>query len=227
MTEAELSNLLKANSQYNKDLKGYVKGTLPWHKNIDLGSHFGEVSKYIGNSSNLYMSQRIWNKAIRGHSTTIDLKKLEDLPLKIAEAPLVFKSKKPGSIVVGINVTDSDNQPVVVAINTVAKSLDGKNHINLITSIHGRPLNQLELWRSQGLELHNSAQKETFISSKCHGAIPGLEQNKGLKDATNVLQKNGPAKSLTEKMANLTKKNTEILRKSYNKQQNKSHGRGR
>jgi hypothetical protein len=167
------------------------------------------------------MSQRIWNKALKGHSAAIDLKELEDFPLKIAEAPLVFKSKKPGSIVVVINVTDSENQPVVVAINTSAKGIN-RESINQVTSIHGRPLNQLELWKEQGLELHNSAQKETFIlSSKRHGAIPGLGQNKGFKDATNVPQKSEPAKSLAEKMSDLTKKNAVALR-SKTGQQSKS-----
>jgi hypothetical protein len=249
MTETEMSNLLKVNNAYNKELKKYIQGTLPWQKVIYLGNHFGEASKYFGNSPDLYMSQSIWNKALKGHSTTIDLKKLEDLPLKIAQAPLIFKSKKQGSIVAAINVTDSTGQPVVVAINTLSKSLDGKNSINAITSIHGRPAEQLTLWSTQGLELHNSIQKETSILSKCYGVIPSLDQNrgfketsnihpeqlgaipsvemnKGFKDTANVTPKSEPTKTLAVKMADLTKKNTDKLRKSLSNNQLKSKGRG-
>jgi hypothetical protein len=226
MTETELSSLLKVNNAYNKDLQKYMQGKLPTWKVLDLGMPCGELAKHIDNATNILMSQRILTKAQKGHDTTMFLKQLEDLPIKLSQPPSIFQSKKAGSVVVILDEKDNKNNPIVVPINKQGIIFDGKSNkcTNLITSIHGRPQKHLELWTENGLNLYSK--EKTFIHPEQLGTIPSVEMNKGFKDATNVQQKNEPAKSLAEKMADLTKKNTAILSKSSSNKQQKSKGRG-
>ncbi|MDR1343205.1 MAG: hypothetical protein LBK18_08145 [Prevotellaceae bacterium] len=206
MTETEMSNLLKANSAYNKELKKYIRGTLPRWKVLDLGTPFGELSKHIDCTSNILMPQRVFTKAQKGHTTTINLKQLEDLPIKLNQASSIFQSKKDNSVVAVINEKDNKNNPIVIPINKQGIIFDGKKNrcVNLITSIHGRPQDQLELWTKNGLNLYSI--EKTFIHPEQLGAIPSVEMNKGFKDTANVTPKSEPTKILADKMADLTKK---------------------
>jgi hypothetical protein len=230
MTEVALSSLLKANSRYNEDLKKYLSGTLDNQKIFNLGNHFGILSQYLDSSSNLYMRQGILSKAAKGHDTSIDLKKMESLPQKLAHPAQIFKSKKPGSIVAVLSsITDSKRQLVVVAIEMHHKRFIGQtpDKVNVITSIHGRPLRQLLKWREDGLELYYNGKsiKTNSTHSNQPGAIPDRELSGVLNNTTNVLQNIEPAKSLAEKMADLTKKNAAMLRKSSNNNQHKNKGK--
>jgi hypothetical protein len=229
MTDAELSGLLKANNRFNEDLRKYQKGTLPRWKILDAGLPLGELSKHLDKAQNILLPQRILTKAQKGHESTIALEQLKDLPIKLNQAPLIFQSKKTDSVVVVINERDNKNNPVVIPINKKGAIADGgvSKRANLITSIYGRPQKHFDLWTENGLSLYKGDKEKTFTHPEQPGTIPGVEVNKGFKDATNVAQNNESTNSLAEKMADLTKKNTALLRKSSNSNPHKSPGRGR
>ncbi|MDR1226549.1 MAG: hypothetical protein LBK47_06585 [Prevotellaceae bacterium] len=212
MSTSQLSSVLEANSKFNNDLKKYFEGKLSDQVVFNLGNSFGKLSENLDNFKNLYMRQGILSKALKGHDTSINVRQLENLPLKLYKAKTIFKSKKPGSLVVAIDMVDSRKQPVVVAIKTHHTAFIGQtsDDVNVITSIHGRPKEHLMYWKSEGLELRKGQKiNSTHIQS---GTIPDRYVSGVSNSKAKVAQENQTTKSLAEKMSELTEKNTAALR---------------
>ena len=219
-----LAKQLEANKRFNKELKEYLAGRLNDQVIFYLGNSFGNLSKKLDNHKGLYMRQGILSKATKGHDTSIDLKQLKDLPLKLSHASTIFRSKKHGALVAVIDVADSKRQPVVVAIQTRHAAFIGQTPegINVITSIHGRPKEQLMHWKVEGLELGKGGKiNSAYIQ---FGAIPNRYVNGDLNNATKISQENQNSKSLAKKMNELTQKNTEVLRGQHVKHRHKGKG---
>ena len=196
-------------------MKDYLAGKLNDQVIFYLGNSLGNLSEKLDNHKGLYMRQGILSKALKGHDTSIDLKQLKDLPLKLSQASTIFRSKKPGSLVAVIDVTDSKKQPVVVAIQTHHAAFIGQTPqgINVITSIHGRPKKQLMHWKAEGLELRKGEKiNSAYIQ---FGAIPNRDVSGNLKNTAKIIQENQNSKSFAEKMHELTKKNTEALQLTH------------
>jgi hypothetical protein len=207
-------NIAGANSRYNAQLSEYLKNPNRLrNKPINLGVPVGVVEKYLGNSQEIFMRAGIIGKALKGHETAISKKDLENLPSKLANPSQVFKSKKEGSIVVAVDIKDNLGQPVVIAIEVKsAIELGSKQYAgNIITSIHGRKMEHLKMWKEHGLELYGRQKEKSSTYLANPGTIPSGKASRGLDNDAKIAQKNENSKSMAQKMAEVTKRNTELL----------------
>jgi hypothetical protein len=207
MEETEMSNLLKANNAYNKELRKYIKKDLPSNTFFNLGQPIGKLSELLNSSQCIMMRQGILKKAIKGHEAPINLNALEDLPLKLHSASLFFKSKQQeNSIIIAPNIRDSKNNPVVIPISINAPLFINhqKYTVNLITSIYGKSEEKIELWRQQNLEI--ASKDKTFTYSEQLSPILSAGTDKGFKDTSNVTPKSETTKTLAEKNGRFNEK---------------------
>jgi hypothetical protein len=165
------------------------------------------------------MRQGILTKA-KKHNVSIEA--FRDLPLKLYQAPRIFKSTADNCIVVLIDAKNMQNQPIVLPIDTMANGYDGAtpNKINEVTSFYGKDPKILELWTDKQMELYNAEDKkaigcsprpslipgertaEAKNSIQMFGTIPNLEKNGVPNETVNLqmfdaipnVEKNGSAK---------------------------------
>jgi hypothetical protein len=221
-------NITETNNNYNTQLSEYLKNPNKLRdKPINLGTPVGAVEKHLGNSQEIIMRAGVIGKALKGHETTIGKKELENLPSKLASPTQIFKSKKEGSIVVAVNIKDNLGQPVVISIEVKSAIEIGSKPYkgNIVTSVHGRKMEHLKMWKEQGLELYDRQKEKSSIHSANPSTILGGEANRGLDNATKVVQENQKYKSMAEKMADLTQKNTAVLQAKLPQGQQQSKGK--
>ena len=104
------------------------------------------------------ISRDVVRKAINGVKHQVPLTVIDRLPESLADPVMVFDSATvPGALVALVGAVDDHRQPVVVALHLSAQQQ--RHVVNAITSVHGRPHDQIMRWAKQGLLRYRNEKK--------------------------------------------------------------------
>ena len=123
------------NSRFNSELDSYVNGKMKRSDVITI-KNYGNLMSYLPNSMKIILKQSVINKVLKKHNISVNT--LRDLPEKLHNPVLVFKSarKDTDAVVVMIDAIDNDGNNIVVAIDL--KGRFNQLEVNDITSIYGK-----------------------------------------------------------------------------------------
>ena len=135
MKAVEKGDIETINKRFNDFLDRYKKGDLK-RSDVMRFTDAGKMSQYLPNSKDIILKQSIINKAINKHNISIE--SLYDLPEKLENPILVFKSNRDDvdGVVVLVEAKDNMGNNITVAID-----LNGKFNeieVNDITSMYGK-----------------------------------------------------------------------------------------
>ena len=89
-----------------------------------------------------------------GHSYSIDKKIISHIADNLADPLYVFKSATRNNSIVSVHsVLDKQNTPVMISLSTKLGATQNIE-VNLISSIYGRPVQQLQNWIKKGLLIY-------------------------------------------------------------------------